>query len=157
MQPSRRWSTKPELVVLVVSGATLEVGASDVWIAAAVVGVSGPVVSPDVVVHAASTAHTTTAPTNPLVFTTHLQASRVQSRTAQEVEDNGPTALLAVRGEPSAPASRDALLALALTVGTPVDLAETSLQTIGPCLRVRSSEGMTHNPPTGRCTNGRDA
>lgn len=88
-----------ELVVLVVSVATLAVGASDVWVAAAVVVVSGPLVSLDVVVHAAITAHTTTDPTSPLVFTTHLQTSRVQSGAGQEVEDNDPTALLAVLDE----------------------------------------------------------
>lgn len=87
-----------ELVVLVVSGATVEVGLSGTEVAAAVVVASGPVVSPDEVVHAASATNTTTNPANHLVFTMHLHASSVPSGVAQEVEDNGPTALLAVLG-----------------------------------------------------------
>ena len=87
--------------------------------------VSGPPVSPDVGVHATSTAHTTTDPTNPLVFTTHLQTSRVQSVTAQKVEDNGPTALLAALDE-SIRASLPRL--------SPAPLSRASLPRLSPAL-----------------------
>lgn len=86
-----------DLVVLVASEATVDVELSGTEIAAAVAVVSGPVVSLDGAVHAASTTHTTTDPANHLVPTTHLHAASVPSGTAQQVEDNGPTALLAPR------------------------------------------------------------
>ena len=84
---------------LVVSGVALDVDASDDWISAAVVVVSGSAVSSDAVVHAATTQHRTTDPTNPLVFTADLQASSVRSRAAEQVENNGPTVLFAALGE----------------------------------------------------------